>query len=53
VLDPESGLDAMRNLAVPRGKIQAVSALWLEGRAAIDAAGLAPWMASPPRSKCA
>jgi N-acyl-D-aspartate/D-glutamate deacylase len=40
VLDPESGLDATRNLGISAGKIQAVSPTPLEGRAAIDATGL-------------
>ena len=40
VIDPESGLDAIRNLGISAGKIQAISATTLEGRAAIDATGL-------------
>lgn len=40
VIDPESGLDATRNLGIFGGKIQAVSAAPLEGRAALDATGL-------------
>lgn len=40
VIDPESGLDAVRYLGISGGKIQAISATPLEGRAAIDAAGL-------------
>jgi dihydroorotase len=40
VVDPESGLDAVRQLGISGGKIQAVSAAPLEGRAAIDATGL-------------
>ncbi|MGC9945781.1 MAG: amidohydrolase family protein [Bryobacteraceae bacterium] len=40
VMDPESGLDAVRQLGISGGKIEAVSAKPLEGRAAIDAAGL-------------
>ena len=40
VIDPESGLDAIRHLGISGGKIQAVSAAPLEGRAAIDATGL-------------
>ena len=40
VIDPESGLDAVRNLGISGGKIPAVSAAPLEGRAIIDASGL-------------
>ena len=40
VIDPESGLDAVRHLGISAGKIQAVSAAPLEGRATIDATGL-------------
>jgi N-acyl-D-aspartate/D-glutamate deacylase len=40
VIDPESGLDAVRNVAISGGKIQAVSASPLEGRSTIDATGL-------------
>jgi N-acyl-D-aspartate/D-glutamate deacylase len=40
VIDPESGLDGARHLGISGGKIQAVSAAPLEGRAAIDATGL-------------
>ncbi len=40
VLDPESGLDGVRNVAIDDGKIVAVSQERLAGRAIIDAAGL-------------
>jgi dihydroorotase len=40
VIDPESGLDAVRHLGISGGKIQVVSATPLDGRAAIDATGL-------------
>lgn len=40
VVDPESNLDAVRNLGISAGKIQALSAAPLEGRASIDATGL-------------
>lgn len=40
VLDPESGLDGVRNVAIDGGKIVAVSQERLTGRAIIDAAGL-------------
>jgi N-acyl-D-aspartate/D-glutamate deacylase len=40
VLDPESGLDAVRYLAVQGNKIAALSATPLAGRATLDAAGL-------------
>jgi N-acyl-D-aspartate/D-glutamate deacylase len=40
VVDPESELDAVRNLGISAGKIEAVSAAPLEGRSAIDATGL-------------
>jgi len=39
-IDPESGLDAVRNVGISGGKIGAVSASPLEGRSLIDAAGL-------------
>jgi N-acyl-D-aspartate/D-glutamate deacylase len=41
VLDPESGLDAVRNMGILRGKIAAVSAEGLRGKETIDAAGMA------------
>jgi len=40
VLDPVTNLDAVRNLGVRAGKIAAISAGPLEGRATIDATGL-------------
>jgi len=40
VMDPESGLDAVRNLGIRRGKIAAVSSGPLEGKQTIDAKGL-------------
>jgi N-acyl-D-aspartate/D-glutamate deacylase len=40
VMDPESGLDAVRHLGVSDGRIAAVSAEPLRGRATIDARGL-------------
>lgn len=40
VMDPESGLDAVRHVGIVGGKIGAVSETPLEGRAAIDARGL-------------
>lgn len=40
VLDPESGLDAIRQLGISGGKIRAISAASLEGREALDATGL-------------
>ena len=42
VVDPESGLDGVRQLGISAGKIQAVSADPLEGRAIVDA--LALWL---------
>ena len=39
-MDPETGLDAVRNVGISGGQIRAVSAAPLEGRATIDAAGL-------------
>ena len=41
VIDPESGLDAVRTVGISAGKIRSVSATSLDGRAAIDATGLA------------
>ncbi len=40
VIDPESGLDATRNLGITHGVIQAITAAPLTGRATIDAKGL-------------
>src|SRR5688572_30319940 len=40
VIDPESGLDGVRNVGIQAGKIAAVSASPLKGRATIDASGL-------------
>jgi N-acyl-D-aspartate/D-glutamate deacylase len=40
VMDPESGLDAVRTVAVKDGKIAALSQDRLSGRATIDASGL-------------
>jgi len=40
VIDPETNLDAIRQLAISNGKIQAISTSPLDGRATIDATGL-------------
>jgi cytosine/adenosine deaminase-related metal-dependent hydrolase len=40
VLDPESGLDAIRNIGIRSGKIVSISRERLKGRKVIDAAGL-------------
>src|SRR5690348_15046098 len=40
VLDPESGLDAVRNVGVVGGRIAAITAAPLQGRDTIDARGL-------------
>ena len=40
VVDPESRLDAVRNIGVSQGKVRAISSGSLNGRAVIDAAGL-------------
>ena len=40
VLDPESGLDAIRNIGISNGRIAVVTPDRLTGRATIDAAGL-------------
>src|SRR5437868_964830 len=40
VMDPESNLDAVRNIGVTGNRIAAISALPMQGREAIDAAGL-------------
>ncbi|UWQ90910.1 amidohydrolase family protein [Rhodobacteraceae bacterium M382] len=39
VIDPETGLDAIRNVAIKDGKIASVSEFPLEGEVVIDAAG--------------
>jgi N-acyl-D-aspartate/D-glutamate deacylase len=40
VMDPESGLDAIRNVGIRSGKIAAVSSSRLEGKHTLDAKGL-------------
>jgi N-acyl-D-aspartate/D-glutamate deacylase len=40
VMDPESGLDAVRNVGITAGKIRAVSVEPLKGRTVLDAKGL-------------
>src|SRR5690554_5156450 len=40
VMDPESGLDAVRNLGIRNGRIAAVSAKRLSGKEVIDVSGL-------------
>jgi N-acyl-D-aspartate/D-glutamate deacylase len=40
VMDPESGLDAVRNVGLRAGKIEAISAEAIRGRRTIDAKGL-------------
>ncbi|HWE00423.1 MAG TPA: amidohydrolase family protein, partial [Bryobacteraceae bacterium] len=40
VMDPESGLDAVRNIGITAGKIRAVSTRALNGKQTIDARGL-------------
>jgi N-acyl-D-aspartate/D-glutamate deacylase len=40
VIDPDSGLDAVRNVGIRAGKITAISTTRLAGRTVIDAAGL-------------
>jgi|SRR5579872_5238603 len=40
VMDPESGLDAVRNVGIIGGKIRAISADPMQGKATIDAKGL-------------
>jgi N-acyl-D-aspartate/D-glutamate deacylase len=40
VIDPESGLDAQRNVGISDGKIRAISAALLKGKTTIDAQGL-------------
>jgi len=40
VVDPESRLDAIRNIGITNGKIQAISEKSLRGRTSVDASGL-------------
>lgn len=40
VMDPESGLDAVRNVGIQGGKVTAISTDLLSGKSVIDAAGL-------------
>ena len=49
VIDPESGLDAIRDIGLSDGKIAAVSVTPLIGRSAIDARGL---VVRPASSTC-
>ena len=43
VIDPETGLDAIRNVAVEDGRISAISEFALEGDVVIDASGVQSW----------
>ena len=49
VMDPESGLDAVRNVGLRAGKIAAVSTAAIQGRRTIDARGL---VVAPASSIC-
>jgi N-acyl-D-aspartate/D-glutamate deacylase len=40
VMDPESGLDAVRNMGISGGKVRALSSIALKGKQTIDAKGL-------------
>ena len=40
VMDPESGLDAIRNIGVAAGKVRTITAKSISGKRTIDAAGL-------------
>jgi predicted amidohydrolase len=40
VMDPESGLDAVRNIGIENGRIAAISADTLEGERVVDVSGL-------------
>jgi hypothetical protein len=40
VIDPETGLDAIRNIGVRGRKIETISSEWLRGRTTLDASGL-------------
>ncbi|MGC2467619.1 MAG: hypothetical protein WA517_20670, partial [Candidatus Acidiferrum sp.] len=40
VMDPESGLDAVRNVGIREGKIRVISANPLQGKTILDAKGL-------------
>lgn len=40
VMDPESGLDAVRNVGISGGKVRAISSDKLQGKSAFDAKGL-------------
>jgi len=40
VMDPESGLNAVRNVGITAGKIRAISTSHLNGKSTIDAKGL-------------
>src|SRR6267142_710048 len=40
VMDPESNLDAVRNLGIRSGKVQIITSKSLKGRTVIDAKGL-------------
>src|SRR5271154_5570897 len=40
VMDPESGLDDVRNVGIRGGRVEAISAAPLNGRTVVDARGL-------------
>jgi N-acyl-D-aspartate/D-glutamate deacylase len=40
VIDPETGLDAVRNIGISQGRIKKISAAALEGKRVISAKGL-------------
>jgi len=40
VMNPESGLDAVRNIGISNGRIAAISDDWMRGDREIDASGL-------------
>ena len=40
VMDPESGLDAVRNIGVSGGRVSAISAVRLQGKQVVDVSGL-------------
>src|SRR5690348_3722257 len=40
IMDPESGLDAVRNVGISGGKIEAISSSGLQGKVVFDAKGL-------------
>ena len=51
VMDPESGLDAVRHIGITAGKIVAISAQPLSGKTTLKATGRVTRLHRPPRPR--